>query len=157
MRPIYDMIQSLDDGSAGRALSIFARAQLRRRGYETEWHPEMREALLGALQVDPGVAPAPSEGELARQALLVLVDDPQHREAICAIIQSPPPEKLGILEAAAAVTAVLVVLQTHVKFERDKDGRLSLKIEKKPASEGLLKSLVEKLLAFMGGGRMTRP
>jgi hypothetical protein len=45
---------------------------------------------------------------------------------------------------------VLVVLQTHVKFERDKAGRWSVKIEKKPTDNSLLKPLVQKLLSFIG-------
>ena len=42
--------------------------------------------------------------------------------------------------------AVLIVLQTHVKFERTPDGKWSLKVEKKPTSDSLLKGLVQKLI-----------
>jgi hypothetical protein len=50
------------------------------------------------------------------------------------------------------VAAVLVVLQTHVKFDRDKDGRWSLKIEKKPAGDKLLANLAGKFLSLFGRG-----
>jgi hypothetical protein len=36
-----------------------------------------------------------------------------------------------------------------VKFERDKQGKYSFKVEKKATSEQLLKPLVQKLLALM--------
>jgi len=52
-------------------------------------------------------------------------------------------------ETVAIVVAALVALQTHVRFERDKDGRWSIKIEKKSTSDALLKPLVQKLLAFI--------
>jgi len=36
---------------------------------------------------------------------------------------------------------MLVVLQTHVPFERDRDGKIHIKIEKKPTRDSLLKAL----------------
>jgi hypothetical protein len=43
---------------------------------------------------------------------------------------------------------MLVVLQTHVLFERDRDGKIHIKIEKKPTRDSLLKDLVQKLFWF---------
>ncbi|MGC1717811.1 MAG: hypothetical protein WA746_02380, partial [Isosphaeraceae bacterium] len=49
----------------------------------------------------------------------------------------------------ALFAATLVVLQTHVLFERDRNGKIHIKIEKKPTRESLLKDLVQKLFGFV--------
>ncbi len=49
----------------------------------------------------------------------------------------------GLLETVSIITAALVVLQTRVKFERDKKGCFSLKVEKEPASDGVLREVVK--------------
>ena len=67
---------------------------------------------------------------------------------MAAFIEGDAPESFSIGLDAAVIAGVLIALQTHVKFERDKDGKLTWKIEKKPTSEALLKPLVEKLLGF---------
>lgn len=58
------------------------------------------------------------------------------------------PEWVKLMEA---LVIGLVVLQTHVKIERDKAGRYSFKIEKRPTQEGLLKKLAELLIPRLGG------
>ena len=50
----------------------------------------------------------------------------------------------------AIVVAALVVLQTRIKFKRDSRGRITFELEKKAASDGLLRGLVQKLLPFLG-------
>jgi len=45
--------------------------------------------------------------------------------------------------------AVLLVLQSYIRFERDKDGRWSVEIRKDPTDNKLLKPLVAKFLAFL--------
>ena len=99
-------------------------------------------------EADAGRAASVSEGDLARQALLLLADDPQNREALAALIAGPPPESFEVVGTVALVAAMLVVLQTHVLFERDKDGKIHIKIEKKPTRDSLLKDLVQKLFGF---------
>ena len=150
-----DMIRGLNDSQAVRVLTTFAGARLRAGGVaETAWTPE----LDGALRLDfpaetdagrAGSGPV-SEGDLARQALLLLADDPQNREILTALIEGPAPESLEVVGAGtvALIAAVLVVLQTYVLFERDKDGKIRIKIEKKPTQISLLKDLVQKLGGF---------
>ena len=46
-------------------------------------------------------------------------------------------------------TAVIIVLQTDVRFERREDGKWSVKVEKKPSSDSQVKALVQKLLAHI--------
>ena len=118
---IQDRIASLDDATAHRVLATFARAQA--NPAEATLTPELRQALR-EFATGPEVAAVPAgDGDLARAALLLLADDPQQQPILTALIEGPAPTKFGVLETTAVVTAVLLVLQTHVRFERDKDGR----------------------------------
>ena len=86
---------------------------------------------------------------MARSALLLLASEPDYREGLAALMASPPPERmLGPWETMALVSAVLVVLQTHFKFERDKQGQWTVNLEKKPTDTQLLKSVIQKLLGI---------
>jgi len=145
--PIQDRIASLDDATARRVLATFARAQA--TPAETALTPELRQALREFATGPETAAVSASEGDLARAALLLLADDPQQQPMLTALIEGPAPTRFGVLETVAIISAVLVVLQTHVKFERDKEGRWSVKIEKKPTDNSLLKPLVQKLLSFI--------
>ena len=101
-------------------LTTFARARLRAGGVaETEWTPELDRALRQDFpaEADAGRAASVSvsEGDLARQVLLLLADDPQNHEALAALIEGFPPETFfGVSEVA--LMPVLVVLQTDVGF-----------------------------------------
>lgn len=56
----------------------------------------------------------------------------------------------GVVESAFLIAGLLVALQTHFEFVRDKDGRWSIKIKKKPTSDTLLKPLIKKLAELLG-------
>ena len=142
-----DLIQSLDDATARRVLATFARAQA--TPAETALTPELRQSWREFAPAPETAAVSANEGDLARAALLLLADDPQQQPMLTALIEGPAPTRFGVLETVAIISAVLVVLQTHVKFERDKEGRWSVKIEKKPTDNSLLKPLVQKLLSFI--------
>lgn len=142
---VKDLIQSLDDATARRVLDSIARAQT--ASAATTLTPELRQALREFAISPETAAVSASEGDLARAALLLLADDPQQQPILAALIEGPAPTKFGVLETAAVVTAVLLVLQTHVKFERDKDGRWSIEIVKEPTDKALLMPLVQKLLS----------
>jgi hypothetical protein len=80
--------------------------------------------------------------------LLVLAEDPDTRNAIETMAGQPQSlQKFDLGASIALTTAVLMVLQTHIHFERGTDGKWSLKVEKKPTSDALLKGLVQKLLS----------
>ena len=141
-----DLINSLDDATAVRILGILARRSS--GGRQTELTPEIRRSL----QEEFGVAPAPdrpSEGDLARQALIVLAQDPETYEAITALSKGPPPQRFEPVATVVIVAAALIALQTHVRFERSTGGKLSLLIEKKPTKDTLLKPLVQKLISYL--------
>lgn len=112
--------------------------------------PELRDELASVHDLGGAPIPSVSEGELARQALLVLAEDPATRAAIESMATQPAAtlQKYDFGATVAIATAVLLVLQTHYKFERRPDGRWTITLEKKPTSDALLKNLVQKLLGF---------
>lgn len=145
-RSLQELIQSLDDATARRVLAIFARAQA--TPAEIALTPELRQALREFATGPEAVAVSASEGDLARAALLLLADDPQQQPILTALIEGPAPAQFGPVKNAAIIAAVLFVLQLHVKFEYDKDGRWSIEIVKEPTDKTLLMPLVQKLLKY---------
>jgi hypothetical protein len=155
--PVMDeLIQELDDSQAVRVVRAFAGGRLRAGGVaETEWTPEieqvLREAFPDAAIAATAAGPTGtvSEGDLARDAVRLLADDPDYREAVAFLSGIPPEAEIvpGI-GTIALIAATLVVLQTYVLFERDPDGKIHVKIEKQPTGEGLLKALVDAMLRF---------
>jgi len=145
-----DVIVALDDATAIRVLDTFARARLPADDSGPQLTPDVRQALgvwseaalLGMLQ-------PVSAGDLARQALLALTTDPQNVAGLTALIQSPAPQRYGVVTSIAVTTLALTVLQIHIKFERGKDGKISFKIEKKAAPPALLKTLAQMLSRFV--------
>ncbi len=78
----------------------------------------------------------------------------EYQRPLAAIMDNPRPVSFSLdpVVTTAVVTAALVVLQTHVRIERDKKGKLSVLIEKKPTKDKLLKPLVQKILSFIPSG-----
>ncbi|HRD68442.1 MAG TPA: hypothetical protein PKY50_20135, partial [Candidatus Competibacter sp.] len=135
---------SLDDAAARRVLATCARAQA--TPTETALTPELRQALREFATGPEAAVGSISEGDLARAALLLLADDPQQQPILAALIEGPAPAQFGPVKNAAVLAAVLFVLQLHVKFEYDKEGRWSIEIIKEPTDKTLLAPLVQKLL-----------
>ncbi len=141
------LIRDLDDATAIRVVQTFATARARHADYVIRWTPEVRQALLDAL--DPAdIPPGPvSEGDLARETLRGLTADQEHREPLLALIRHPPAQRFLEPGTMALGVAALIALQTHVKFEKDKAGTWSLKIEKKSLPTELINNLIKKLIA----------
>ncbi|MHB9107037.1 MAG: tetratricopeptide repeat protein [Armatimonadota bacterium] len=116
------------------------------------------KALMAALASEVRATPqadGATPGEVARLALQLLAEDPEMREIIIVLARSPQLEQFAIGEAiilTAVVTAAIKILSTHVRYEVDKDGNRTLLIDAKSSSEGLIKALVEKLLALKSLG-----
>ena len=145
-----DWIDEMDDATAIRVLKVSAAARIPAGEGPPEVTAEVREAL--AAYAAPA-GEAASEGELARVAVRLLADDPDQAEALHALAAGPAPEAMvGVAATIALAAAVLLVLQAHVEFERDTQGRWRLKIVKKPTSESLLKPIIGKLLGLIGLG-----
>jgi hypothetical protein len=148
--PTQDLIQSLDDKKAQLILKRIASSQPAPGGARIAWDPEMAKALAQEFEIaEPsGGAAKISEGDLARQALLVLAEDPEASIAIERIAATTGDTAQVFDFGIGVAVAVLIVLQSHVKFERNPDGKWSLKVEKKPTSDNLVKGLVQKLIGF---------
>ncbi len=140
---MQDLIENLDDVTAIRVLQAYSGARSRNAEYETQWSRELQQGLEEALELSD-VPDAVSDGDLAREALLLLANDQANREPLTALIQSPPTEKYLDSETVAIGVAALVALQTYVKFERTKEGKIHFKLERKP----LPAELIGKLISF---------
>jgi len=145
-----DAIMRLEGDRARRILDIVARHR-RVAGPAPGLTPALRTELAAAFGLTEAAFPPVPEEDLARQALLVLAEDPASAAAIQSMAAQPQgaPQKFDFGASLAVTTAVLIVLQTHLQFERHKDGTWTLKLEKKPTSDALLKGLVQKLLGCM--------
>ncbi len=147
---MLERIAQLPDATAIRVLTTYAKPRERSGTYSTDLTPSLREALQAELGATPAGEPV-SEGELARQALLVLVDEPATAKAIGELIDYQAKGRDALAEPvtmALTAAAVLIALQTQVRIERDKEGKWSISINKKPTSPTLIKPLLEKFLGM---------
>lgn len=110
--------------------------------------------LVRALSeaVDTTDVAAPSDAEAAGIALELLAAEPRFAAPIEAMRNGPQVKSFGpgVVEGTFLIAGLLLALQTHIEFERDKDGRWSVKIIKKPTSDTLLGPLVKKLTTLLG-------
>lgn len=144
-----DTIHNLNAQAAQYILATIVQSRAAIGGESIQWDSSVGQALGNQFQVEPEAVPV-SEGELARQALLVLAEDPETRTAIerMAARSEVRFQKFDFGVTIGLTAAVLFVLQTHVKFERRPDGKWSLQLDKKPTSDALLKGLVQKLISY---------
>ena len=145
-----EKIQPVEDKRALRILGLIGEAH-----QEAVPAAEARTDLVRALRraVDTTDVATPSDTEVAKIALQLLGDDPQFAKPIAALRNGPETKTMGpgVVEGTFLIAGVLLALQTHFEFARDKDGRWSIKIKKKPTSETLLKPLIKKLTDLLGG------
>lgn len=144
---------TLDDASAIYILRTIAQPRLQSSLTATPDFYEVLARVFGG----PSTIPA-SKGDLARAALDVLLQDAEFAEPIRIMAKQAPnhspaePERYSDLATGIAVTtAAVVVLQTQIEFKVDQSGKWSLKFVKRPASDGALKLLVQRLLSLLPG------
>jgi hypothetical protein len=144
-------LSQLDDATAKLVLAAIARA---RSGKVPEPPPpDLRQALADDFQVVPSHS-IPSDGDLARQALIVLAEDPATRFAIDSMAAEEPSAGIHTFDAGASIAvgiAAYFALSTALDIKRDKDGKWSFHMKVKPASEAAVKKLVEKLIGYLPG------
>ena len=106
--------------------------------------------LLAALTHQFGETATPTtEGDLARAALDLLAQDPSYAEPIRILsTQSSAPQKYLDASTIAVATAAILALQTHVKFKLDR-GKVTIEIDKRPLSDAALKTLIDRLIAYL--------
>ncbi len=142
-----ETIRHLDDAAAIRLLSRIAQLYARTGELETDWTPELQQALLEGSGLTGATEPV-SEGDLARQALLLLAEDPGTRDAVQAQRDGPTMRSFDAGTLLFGLTAALVVLQTRFEVKRDEDGKLTWRIGKEAVDSTVLKTLIEKVLSF---------
>lgn len=138
------MIRDLDDPRAIQVLAAITEPRLRDGGGgEVQLTLELARYLAIGFGLVPDPDSSTSEGDLARQALGVLADDPANREAVAALIRGPVPESFAVdpITVTALITFAMVVLKTRVHFQRDKSGKWQLDIDTAASSDGTVKSL----------------
>ncbi len=109
----------------------------------------MGRALCAEFEV-PAASAAAEPGELARQTLRLLAEDPAHAEPIAALVSGPAPERfdLGAVSGTLLITTVLFALGSHIEFERDKQGYWSFKFKKTPMKDSVIMPLIRKLVSL---------
>ena len=139
----------LEDEQALRILGLIGEAH--RATVPTDAGAADLAQALGHV-VDTTDVPAPGDAEAAGLALELLAEQPGFAERIEAMRSGPQTRPLGggVVEGAFLIAGLLVALQTHFEFARDKDGRWSVTIKKKPTSDALLKPLIKKLTDLLG-------
>ena len=144
-------IQSMDDKIALRVLTTIAKHQFGAGETGIEPAADFRNAIAGATELD-AVGASVSDGDMARQALLLHSDDPQLATIISSLADDSAQKQRFVfdpLTTAAVGTALICVLQTKIKFKRSEDGKYSFEFEKKALSDGVLKEFVQKFLSWL--------
>jgi hypothetical protein len=140
MSDLTARIEALEPAEAVRILRAIANRQLLNLP-ATESAPDTQ--LAAAFTAAP-------EGDVAKVCLLVLAGDPDMNPIVEAMIRNPAATKLVEPGTLAIGLGALVVLQSYIKFERDKEGKWTFKFEKKPLSDTLLGQVISKLGGWLG-------
>lgn len=149
---IEKQINDLTDTSALNVLDVLAQAH---KDQPATLSPsaDMVDGLRQFLSHEGHSDIELSDGESARCALAILAGDTSNADPVRAMVNGPAPQRMGVepVSGTLLATGILIALQTHIKFERDKEGRWSLKLEKKPSRDGLIAPLLKKLLSLLPG------
>lgn len=135
MDDLNAQIDALEPAVAVRILRDIAKARLR----------AAPPAAPGAETPPTAALDAAPEGDVAKLCLHLLADDPDTRPVVEAMTENSSAESFADPGTLALGLGALVVLQTYFKFERTKDGKWSIKVEKKPLSDTLLGQIIDKL------------
>lgn len=117
---------------------------------------EDRDNLVRAMAaaLDSTDAPCPTDEQAAAAAMELLAKDPRFADQIKAMVHAPATKSMGpgVVEGALLIGGLLMALQTQFEFERDKEGRWSVKLKKNATKDALLKPLIKKLTDLLGLG-----
>ena len=137
----------MTDETALRILTTIARA---RSGDLPPDLAGLRDALATEFDIAPPLTKV-SPGDLARQALLVLAEDPATRHAIEAMALEDPPVTRQTFDTGTTIAigvAAYYALTTEIDIQRVK-GQWSIKLKKKAADSATVRALVQKLLGYL--------
>jgi hypothetical protein len=140
-------IDALADDEAVRLATLLAKVV--GDPTDTALTPDRRAVLRDAFDAAPD--PSAGAGDLARGALRLYAQDPANRDPLRELMGGSAPERFVNGLAVDLVTAVLVLLQTCVRVERDADGNWTVVAENEAASPDLLRTVVRQLLGYEEG------
>src|SRR2546421_8034666 len=94
MDDLATLIRNLDDATAERILAAVAQQRQRSGTTAPPADPALAHELAAAAEVAPDAAPV-SAGDLARQSLLLLADDPALQPVLHNFIEHPPAKSFA--------------------------------------------------------------
>jgi hypothetical protein len=140
-------VYKLDDATAQRILTNVAHARFEKTSHELTG---LRAALIAEFG-DPQFTSV-SPGDLARQSLIVLANDPCTRQAIESIANEEPSSTrytFDITSSFALGIAAYFALSTALDIKVSSDKKWSFHMKVKPAGEATVKALVQKLIGYL--------
>jgi hypothetical protein len=140
-----------NDEDAIQTLKVIAHAYLKPTSDELPAVSDLRAALAAAFEDLQQIQV--TESELAQAALKLLAEDHGYAEKIKVLRRQPSVSKVdrSYFDASTIglTAAVFLVLQTRLKFKINSDREWSVEIDKRSASDTLIKALVQRLLSFL--------
>jgi hypothetical protein len=151
MSDLAARIEALEPAQAARILRAVAKYRVS-RGLAQELAPDT--ALVADLAAAAGTSAEANAdaGDVAEASLILLAADPAMVPVLDSMIDNPPAEDFAVDPVTLGVgVGALVVLQSYIKIERDKNGKWTFKFEKKPMSDTLLAKVISKLGGWLRG------
>ena len=143
-------IEELSDHDAILILSLVVENELGAEDFAEELPAGLNDALEKEFDLSAAAGPV-SDGDMARQALLLLAHDPDRVQKIMALERSHP-KSFGPVTAIVLTAAVVAVLKTGVKSQRLPNGEWKLEIDSPSLDKETLKGFVDKLLSWIPKG-----
>ncbi len=144
-------IEELSDHDAILILSLVVENELGAEDFAEELPAGLNDALEKEFDLSAAAGPV-SDGDMARQALLLLACDPDREQRIIALAESPTRSFIEPVTAIVLTAAVVAVLKTGVKYKRRSDGEWELEIDSPSLDKESLKGFVDKLLSWIPKG-----
>ncbi|GJL74979.1 hypothetical protein [Nitrosomonas sp.] len=138
MRPLANQLTTLSDREALQLLQTLAQADID--------YPQQTQVLTG---VDEPILNPQQQAELARATLAAIAEqNPQQAATMRALLDNPVPQRFDGGTTVFTLAAVIWLLRTHIKIERNENGQWTVLIENKPPKNSPLDQLIEKIKAI---------
>ena len=156
-----ELINSLSDQAAVQILATIAKHHPQGEPTESLDLTELTQTLPETADAQP-VDTAVSDGEMARAALLILAQDEELQGIIKTLAEAAQGQgevtgdyrtfAVDPVVGAGIATAIIFVLKTSGKIERDENGKLKWHVAWESLDKSLLKQFVDKLLTWIPSG-----
>ena len=150
-----EAIRALQDDDAIRILSVIAKNELAAEESGAEIPAGLEDALANEFNISVA-GESVSDGEMARQALLLLSHDSKYEEVISTMTANVGHRTkefaVDPITAIALPAICIMVLKSYVRVEYNKENGWIFEFESKPLDKEILKSFVEKFVGFFTKG-----